>query len=74
MVNALASGDRRNAVWISTPSGGQEAVVFTSMGQRLQDLLNDGRLFLPVEVVVNGTPLIRLLNKRYIVSVDEVVK
>ena len=71
MVSALPSGDRRNFVTISTHEGTIEAVIFTTIGQRVQDLVNDERAFLPVELDENGTRIVKLLNKRYIVSIHE---
>jgi hypothetical protein len=71
MVTALPSCDRRNFVSILTQEGTIEAVIFTTVGQRVQDLVNDERAFLPVELLENGTRIVKLLNKRYIVSIHE---
>ena len=45
--------------------------VFMGANQRLQDLINGERIFLPVKVQREKEPAFLLLNKSYIISFEE---
>jgi hypothetical protein len=45
--------------------------VFMGASQRLQDLINGERMFLPVKAQTEKEPVFLLLNKSYIVSFEE---
>jgi hypothetical protein len=71
MAKILGTGDRRVSVQVLTQEGTIVGVVFASSGQRLQDLMNDSREFLPVEINDHDQRLVKIINKRYIYSILE---